>query len=120
MFLPSPYFPLFSPVVFRTVTGVWCAGRLVLGYFQFVSTLNSNFGQSLSKDDHSMVILSVLVVCDILPICLSLTGSVGILLDGADEEHGGKQTFGYQTAPQLDDDDLSDMEEQVSENDFRR
>ena len=67
-----------------------------------------------------MVILSVLVVCDILPICLSLTGSVGILLDGADQEHGGKQAFGYQTAPQSDDDDLLDMEEQVSENDFRR
>jgi len=68
------------------VTACWCAGRLILGYFQFTSTLNPDYGKTLPANDHSMIILSVLVVCDILPICLSLTGSVGILLDGADEE----------------------------------
>jgi hypothetical protein len=91
---------------------------LILGYFQFVSTLNSDFGKNLSKDDHSMVILTVLVVCDILPICLSLTGSVGILLDGADEEHD-KRSFGYRTTPQMDDDMSDDVEDQASEDERR-
>ena len=68
------------------MTACWCAGRLILGYFQFSSTINPDFGKNLPANDHSMIILSVLVVCDILPICLSLTGSVGILLDGADSD----------------------------------
>lgn len=76
----------YATVRLTKVTACWCAGRLVLGYFQFSSTLNPDYGKDLPANDHSMVILSVLVVCDILPICLSLTGSVGILLDGADEE----------------------------------
>ena len=76
----------YATVRLTKVTACWCAGRLMLGYFQFSSTLDSNYGKNLPPNDHSMIILTVLVVCDILPICLSLTGSVGILLDGADAE----------------------------------
>jgi hypothetical protein len=99
------------------VTACWCAGRLVLGYFQFASTLNPNFGKDLPPNDHSMIILSVLVVCDILPICLSLTGSVGILLDGADEEENrvrGYHSFVYQEDETSDENDVDQNDNKKS------
>eukprot|EP00946_MAST-07B_sp_MAST-7B-sp1_P003426 g3426.t1 len=65
-----------------SVTSLWCLGRCVLGVLSFGSIGSDWFGD-MSAEDHSMIVLSVLVTCDILPICLSLTGSVGILLDDA-------------------------------------
>ena len=62
-----------------SVTSLWCLGRCVLGVLSF----GNNWFNEMSSEDHSMIVLSVLVACDILPICLSLTGSVGILLDDA-------------------------------------
>ena len=116
----------YATVRLTKVTACWCAGRLVLGYFQFSSTLNPDYGKDLPANDHSMVILSVLVVCDILPICLSLTGSVGILLDGADEEGknqrnrngGGNGNGGNGGGTYLLSETSDDMEEEDDKSNF--
>ncbi len=86
----------FASARLTRVTAAWCFGRSVLGVLSIGSVTSS--WDALPANDHSMIILAVLVVCDILPICLSLTGTVGILLDDAVKKRRGNNGGGARAA----------------------
>lgn len=66
------------------ITGIWCCGRIILGAFTFNGTLQ-RWGTELTTNDFSMLLISVFVACEVLPISMSLSTSVNMLLDDPEQ-----------------------------------